>query len=178
MPVLAAKSVGVIGMSIPDNSQIANERASRIICNLRKARKLRASHTANMQQDKNGGENYLQAWREFRRLSREDLAAAIDPPTTGAVIWHLEEGERGLSAKWLRRLAPALRTTPGHLLDHDPRNLERDILDLWGNASDAQRAQITQLAETVVQYQVQMPAATDAEFDQLAAAAKRSKRQK
>lgn len=82
-----------------------------------------------METDKNGGRNYLQAWREFHRLTREELAEKVG--TTGAVIWHLEEGQRGLSAKWLRRLAPALKTTPGFLLDYDPHDLPTEMLERW-----------------------------------------------
>jgi transcriptional regulator with XRE-family HTH domain len=133
-------------------SQIANKPASPVFCILHKARNSALPHTANMDQEKNGGVNHLRAWREFRRLSREQLAAAIDPPTTGPVIWHLEEGERGLSAKWLRRLAPALGTTPGHLLDHDPKDLNTDILDIWAKADATQQAQIYQLADTVLHF--------------------------
>lgn len=84
-------------------------------------------------------------------MTREELGAKVG--TTGAVIWHLEQGERALSAKWLRRLAPALGTTPGLLLDHNPDDLSRDVFEIWVNADDTQRRQITALAETVVQFQ-------------------------
>lgn len=98
-----------------------------------------------METEKNGGRNYLQAWREFRQMTREELAAKVD--TTAAVIWHLEEGQRGLSAKWLRRLAPALRTTPGFLLDHDPNDLPTDILDIWGQVPDTERPKALKVLE-------------------------------
>jgi transcriptional regulator with XRE-family HTH domain len=106
--------------------------------------------TAIMQTDKNGGVNHLQAWREFRRMTREELASKVE--TTGAVIWHLEQGERALSAKWLRRLAPALNTTPGMLLDHNPNDLSTDVFEIWGKADDDERRQITALAETVIAF--------------------------
>lgn len=73
--------------------------------------------------------NHLRAWREFRFMTQEELADAVG--TAGNVIGLLESGERGLSQKWLSKLAPALGTTPGHLLDHDPRDLATDILDTW-----------------------------------------------
>jgi transcriptional regulator with XRE-family HTH domain len=72
--------------------------------------------------------NHLRAWREHRRMSQEQLAAAVD--TTGAVISLLESGDRGLSAKWLRRLAPALGTTPGLLLDYDPSDIDPAFLEV------------------------------------------------
>jgi len=79
--------------------------------------------------DKNAGPSHLKAWREFREMSQEDLAEKVD--TTASQISMLETGERGLSAKWLRKLAPALGTTPGHLLDHDPTTIDNDVFDIW-----------------------------------------------
>ena len=71
-------------------------------------------------------------------MSQEDLAEKVD--TTASVISMLEAGERGLSAKWLRRLAPALDTTPCHLLEHDPSDLPTDILDIWAHISTRDKA--------------------------------------
>src|SRR5277367_7010676 len=72
--------------------------------------------------------NFLRAWREYRGLTQAKLAEAVD--TTGAVISLLEAGERGLSDKWLRRLAPVLGTTPGNLLDMDPNDVDHDIFEI------------------------------------------------
>ncbi len=69
--------------------------------------------------------NYLRAWREHRGLTQAKLAEAVG--TTGAVISLLESGERGLSDKWLRKLAPVLRTRPGHLLEVDPADVDDDL---------------------------------------------------
>lgn len=80
--------------------------------------------------------NRLKAWREFRRLTQEQLATLVG--TTGSVISLLESGDRQLSPKWLRRLAPALDTTPGYLLDHDPADLPTDFLDLIRKIPDDQ----------------------------------------
>ncbi|AIT81245.1 hypothetical protein JI59_16395 [Novosphingobium pentaromativorans US6-1] len=98
--------------------------------------------------DKNGGPNYLQAWREFRGMSQAELAAAVG--TNPNMIGYLEAGERGLSAKWLRRLAPALKTQPGFILEHDPRTLPTDIIEIWINASDTERRQLVNLAQAIV----------------------------
>ena len=84
-------------------------------------------HNAGM--DKNAGPNHLQAWREFRKMTQEELAEKVG--TTASQISMLETGDRGLSAKWLRKLAPALKTTPGHLLDHDPATIDNDVFDIW-----------------------------------------------
>lgn len=96
--------------------------------------------------DKNAGPNHLKAWREFRKLSQEELADRVD--TTASQISMLENGERGLSAKWLRKLAPALDTTPGHLLEHDPGELPTDVLDIWAHISKRDRATALRILET------------------------------
>lgn len=80
-------------------------------------------------------------------MSQPELADAIG--TSHQVIGYLERGRTQLSAKWLRKLAPALKTTPGMLLDHDPRDLDRDLLEIWTGATDTERRQITDIAETL-----------------------------
>lgn len=66
------------------------------------------------------------------------------------MIQYLETGERGLSAKWLRRLAPALDTTPGMILDHDPDELDADILDIWAHAGNREKRQLADIAKALV----------------------------
>jgi transcriptional regulator with XRE-family HTH domain len=98
--------------------------------------------------DKNDGPNFLRAWREFRKLTQAELAEKVG--TNQNMIAYLENGERGLSAKWLRKLAPALGTTPGHLLDHDPNDMSADIFDIWMHADLRQRRQLSDIAKTIV----------------------------
>lgn len=90
-----------------------------------------------METEKNEGPNYLQAWRKFRRMTQEELAEKVG--TTKAVISLLESGQRPLSAKWLRKIAPVLSTTAGHLLDHDPEELPTDIIDIWSHIDERDR---------------------------------------
>src|SRR3954468_17341916 len=90
--------------------------------------------------------NHLKAWREFRRMTQGGLAAAIG--TTGSVISLLESGDRRLSDKWLCRLAPALGTTPGHLLDHDPEDLPTDLLEIWASIPEDRKAQAMEVLST------------------------------
>lgn len=99
-------------------------------------------------EDKNGGPNYLQAWREFRGFTQEALAEKVS--TTGSVISMLEAGERALSPKWLRKLAPALKTQPGYILDFDPHELDSDLVDIWVNASPDERRRLVDVAKAVV----------------------------
>lgn len=70
--------------------------------------------------DKNGGPNNLRAWREHRKWSQATLAEKVKPPTNANMIQYLESGERGLSLKWLRRLADALEINVGHLANMVP----------------------------------------------------------
>ena len=98
--------------------------------------------------DKNGGPNYLRAWRTFKKLTQEQLAEAVG--TNANMIQYLETGERGLSAKWLRRLAPALDITPGLLLDHDPSELDSDVIEIWTHASAREKRQLSEIAKTLV----------------------------
>lgn len=74
--------------------------------------------------------NHLRAWRKFRRMTQQELADAVEPATSKSVIASIESGARGLSDKWLRRLAPALGTTPGFLLDYAPEQLPTEFLDV------------------------------------------------
>lgn len=100
------------------------------------------------EQEKNGGPNYLRAWRLFRKKTQEQLAEIVG--TTQHQIAFLENGDRALSAKWLRRLAPALETTPGMLLDHDPTTLDNDIIDIWAHADSREKRQISDIAKAIV----------------------------
>jgi transcriptional regulator with XRE-family HTH domain len=84
--------------------------------------------------------NYLRAWREFRQMKQDELAEKVG--TNGAVISLLENEKRPLSSKWLRKLAEALGTTPGRILDVDPNETGAEILDIWDHMrkDDRERA--------------------------------------
>jgi transcriptional regulator with XRE-family HTH domain len=129
-------------------SHIVTSGASPIFHNLCVPHLVTECDIARMEGDKNGGPNYLRAWREFRKLTREKLAEKVGTNTN--MILYLETGERGLSAKWLRRLAPALDTTPGMILDHDPNDLDSDVIDIWAHAGERERRQISAIAKTLV----------------------------
>lgn len=101
-----------------------------------------------MDSDKNGGPNFLRAWRMHRKMTQEQLAEAVG--TNANMIQYLETGERGLSAKWLRRLAPALDTTPGMLLEHDPDQLDADVLDIWAHGDLRQKRQLSEIAKALL----------------------------
>lgn len=100
--------------------------------------------------DKNGGPNHLRAWMLYRGIKGNELATALGGNVTPGMVSDLANSKRALSAKWLRRLAPILHTTPGMLLDHDPNELPRDIMEIWGNANTDQRRQLVDLARVIV----------------------------
>lgn len=134
---------------MPLTSQIVTKNASADFHSLAKVVVRRSCQNVNMaNEDKNGGPNYLQAWREYRNMTQETLADKLD--TSPSVISMLESGERGLSAKWLRRLAPVLGVQPGYILDFAPNDLDSDLLDIWVNTSPEQRRQLVDVAKAVV----------------------------
>ncbi len=90
--------------------------------------------------------NLLRAWREFRRMTQAELAEKVG--TTASVISLLEAGDRKLSPKWLYRLAPALETTPGYLLDKHPDDLSIDIMDTWAAIPERHRSQVREIMQT------------------------------
>lgn len=71
--------------------------------------------------------NHLRAWREYRGLTQAQLGELVD--TTDNVISMLESGDRQLSQKWLVRLAPALKTRAGFLLEFAPEDADLSILE-------------------------------------------------
>ncbi len=79
-------------------------------------------------------------------MTQAKLAEAVG--TTGAVISLLESGDRGLSDKWLRVLAPVLGTRPGHLLEIDPADVSTDILDIWSDIPEERRQQARDVLAT------------------------------
>lgn len=89
----------------------------------------------------------LRSWREFRGLTQAQLADLVG--TTTAVISHLETGKRGLSAKWLYRLAPALGISPGVLLDRSPGDVA-DLLELWSRISEDRRPHARRILSTFI----------------------------
>lgn len=125
---------------MPALFQIERIGASEKCFNLHKALPIALLHTENMEEfdsfDQDAGNN-LQAWREHRGMTQEELAEKVG--TYSGQISLLENGKRQLSVKWLHRLADALKITPGWLLDHHPDDLDPDIYDLWGKIPTEQR---------------------------------------
>lgn len=83
--------------------------------------------------------NHLRAWREFQKLTQAELAEKVG--TTDNVISVLESGARGLSGKWLDKLAPALGTRPGWLLEFDPNDANLEVVQAFLEMPAEQKAQ-------------------------------------
>lgn len=90
--------------------------------------------------------NNLRAWRKHNRMTQQELADAVG--TAKSVISDLERGVVQLSDKWLRKLAPVLKTQPGHILDHDPANLDSDIIDIWAHIPEDDKRQAAAVLRT------------------------------
>ena len=148
MPALRERSEA-LGCSMPPNSQIVIYSSTAKCHNLCRDVQGQLSHIVSMSDaEKMIGPNHLRAWRRFRGLSLEELAELVD--TAPNMIGYLEQGKRQLSLKWLYRLAPALKINAGWLIDHDPNNLPPDLIEIWSNADDRQRIQISEIAATIV----------------------------
>jgi transcriptional regulator with XRE-family HTH domain len=100
------------------------------------------AHTANMADER----NYLRQWREFRKMSQDELAIAAD--TTKGVISLLENEKRPLSSKWLRKFAEVLDTQPGYILDLDPTEMDPEIFEAWQKVDKKDRAQVLRILST------------------------------
>lgn len=87
--------------------------------------------------------NHLRAWREYRGLTQAELAALVD--TTDNVISMIESGDRQLSQKWLNRLAPALKTRPGFLLEFAPEDADLSILEAIVDVPEARKGEALQI---------------------------------
>jgi DNA-binding XRE family transcriptional regulator len=91
----------------------------------------------------------LRAWREHFEMTQEQLADEVG--TKKAVISLLESGDRGLSDKWARRLAPKLGPRgikPGWLLDYTPEDFPGDLLETWGNVPEERRQHAIDVLKT------------------------------
>lgn len=87
--------------------------------------------------------NHLRAWRKFNKMTQQELADAVG--TAKSVISDLERGVVQLNDKWLRRLAPVLKTQPGHILDYDPEDLDSDIIDIWSRIDPSDKPQAVRI---------------------------------
>lgn len=93
----------------------------------------------NARMDEKRPPHYLREWRKHAGLTQEQLAEAVG--TSKSQISELERYNLQLSPKWLIRLAPVLKTQPGFILDHNPDDLDNDIIDIWSRIPERDRRQ-------------------------------------
>lgn len=152
MPVSSASFSYGGASAIARHSQIANMFASPDIRRTANDLTCWKSHYANMDDtdDKNGGPNHLRAWMIYRKVNGQKLAKELGGNVTPGMVSDLANSKRAMSAKWLRRIAPILETTPGMLLDHDPELVDQDLMEFWNQGNERQRRQLVDIARAVV----------------------------
>ncbi len=137
-------------MSCPAMSQIVIMLSSPKIHRLRGDESRRQAHDKSTMKTPDEADvaagNNLRAWRQYREMTQAELAEAVN--TTASVIAMIEGGKRQLSPKWLRRLAPALGTRPGWLLEYDPFKLPTDLLRDWDDIPESNREQALKVLST------------------------------
>jgi transcriptional regulator with XRE-family HTH domain len=93
--------------------------------------------------------NFVKEWRLFRKMTVEKLAEAsgLSPGTVSAI----ENRQQGYSDESLESLSKALKTSRGALLDVNPNQpSSADFFALWDRADEPQRAQLAEIASTIV----------------------------
>lgn len=79
-------------------------------------------------------------------MTQQELADALE--TTKSVVSDLERGVVQLNDKWLRRLAPILQTTPGHILDYEPDDIDNDVQEIFSGIPFERREQAIRVLRT------------------------------
>ena len=93
--------------------------------------------------------HFIRHWREYRGLTQEAVCELAGMTTNN--LSQLENYQQGWSPEGLARLAEALKTTPGSLLQWNPLLEGADVIwEMWNQATDDQRGQLTSIASTIV----------------------------
>jgi transcriptional regulator with XRE-family HTH domain len=87
------------------------------------------------------GPNRLKEWREARGLTQEQLAQAAE--TTPLVIANFEQGQRGMSDRWLLVLSRALNIDRSELVAAPaaPEDASAELLAVWSRIPEHRRRQ-------------------------------------
>jgi transcriptional regulator with XRE-family HTH domain len=99
---------------------------------------------------------YLAAWRDFRQLTLAQLAT-LSGSSPGAIS-DLETGHLKKDGKpaarfnrdSVERMAKALDTSAGHLIDVNPFDIDQDALELLAKVPQADRERVLQILRTFV----------------------------
>ncbi|WP_158217685.1 helix-turn-helix domain-containing protein [Sphingomonas sp. KC8] len=99
--------------------------------------------------------NRIRELRLAANLSQQKVGDAIG--VSKVTISELELGKMSLTVDYMRRIAPVLGVTPAELLlasdnPHLAQADERDLLERYRAADDAQREQIQRVTEALMPY--------------------------
>lgn len=86
---------------------------------------------------------YLRAWREYRGLTLEAVAAKIGQ--THGILSKVERGKRRYNQTILERLADLYGTDPGSLLNRDPRYADDPLAKIVGDLPPEDRPKAAEL---------------------------------
>ena len=102
--------------------------------------------------------NRIRELREAIGMSQAELARRIN--VTPPALQKVEVGTRGLDQQWMRRIAPVLGVTPADLLpiEDNPWALrpdERELIDSYRQADNADREKLIGVAEVMLGFRHQ-----------------------
>lgn len=125
MPVASLRVVGVRASCMFDSLHSANIFAIEKVSAVHNAYRGRLLHNGCMV---SRWKNHITARRKAAGLTMEQLAAAMDPPSSKGMISQYESGKRRPRQATLEAIAVALDCTPGELLDgeHDGPSLPNE----------------------------------------------------
>jgi transcriptional regulator with XRE-family HTH domain len=97
--------------------------------------------------------NRIRELRKARGFMLEQLANRIGCSVTQ--MSDLERGMKPLSLHWMKVIARTLKVRPADLLNEEDNSrsltaAERELVDLYGQADDPQKAQLLQMARILV----------------------------
>lgn len=138
--VVADRAIASVCHQQPTKSRASGP----FVCHQRSAPSLQTVYTEGVTDEPR---NYLRAWRQKAGLTLEELADKVG--TTRSVVSLLENEKRPLSAKWLRKFADALGTTPGRILDVDPNEADAEVLDIWDHIATKDRARAVRVLRSL-----------------------------
>jgi transcriptional regulator with XRE-family HTH domain len=94
--------------------------------------------------------NHLRAWREHRGFQVAELAKRSG--VSAQTIREAESGGMDLSVKLLHKLADALSTTAGHIVDYTPADVDPTIFDTLSSIPKERRGQALEILKTFRPY--------------------------
>lgn len=119
MPTKELRSVGLISMS--PCLHTATLTTSKMFAEVETPDVCRRARMAGM---KPKWKSNLGAWRSYARMTQDQLAAALNPPSSKGTISLYESGQRAPSMKRLSAMAEVLKTTPSAILESLPGEAE------------------------------------------------------